>query len=277
MFIDTDYVIQMIRLGLLLWLLAGLAAGAAAAPPRQVVVLVDNGYPPYSYEKDGRAEGVYNEVLRAASQRLSDYRIDLRPVPWKRGLSELEAGRAPALSPPYYRPERDYMGYSAPFWQEQLAVYCRAEIMRAPRPHWPADFLGLRFGNNAGFRPGGKAFWLAVQRGDIQLDEAPDTQGNLLKLINGRTDCYLNDKLSILYVLERLQRRGAISPEQRGELVAAASLNGEQAYVGFTKHGQQRFPYLDDFIRQLNAVLEQMKREGRIAAIVEQTLRAAPP
>ncbi|MDH0341390.1 MULTISPECIES: substrate-binding periplasmic protein [Chromobacterium] len=267
----------MIRSGLLWLLLAGLAQGIAAAPPRQVVVLVDNGYPPYSYEKDGRAEGVYNEVLREASQRLSGYRIELRPVPWKRGLSELEAGRAPALSPPYYRPERDYMGYSAPFWQEQLAVYCRADIMRAPRPHWPADFLGLRFGNNAGFRPGGKAFWLAVQRGEIHLDEAPDTQGNLLKLVNGRIDCYLNDKLSILYVLDRLQRRGVISAEQRGGLAAAASLNGEQAYVGFAKRGQQHFPYLDDFIRQLNAVLEQMKREGRIAAIVEQTLRAPPP
>lgn len=277
MFIDTDYVIQMIRSGLLWLLLAGLAQGIAAAPPRQVVVLVDNGYPPYSYEKDGRAEGVYNEVLREASQRLSGYRIELRPVPWKRGLSELEAGRASALSPPYYRPERDYMGYSTPFWQEQLAVYCRADIMRAPRPHWPADFLGLRFGNNAGFRPGGKEFWLAVQRGEIHLDEAPDTQGNLLKLVNGRIDCYLNDKLSILYVLDRLQRRGVISAEQRGGLAAAASLNGEQAYVGFAKRGQQHFPYLDDFIRQLNAVLEQMKREGRIAAIVEQTLRAPPP
>lgn len=265
---------QMIRCGLLLcW--AGLALGAAE--PRQVVVLTDNGYPPYSYEVDGQAVGIYNAVLREASQHLSGYRIELRPVPWKRGLAELEAGRALALSPPYNRPEREYMRYSTPFWQEQLVVYCRADIARAPRTRWPADFLGLRFGNNAGFRPGGKAFWQAVQRGEIQLDEAPDTQGNLLKLINGRTDCYLNDKLSILYVLARLQRRGAINAGQRGELVETTSLNGEQAYIGFSKRGQQRFPYQDDFIQQLNAVLERMKREGRIAAIVEQTLRDASP
>ncbi|WP_374421005.1 substrate-binding periplasmic protein [Chromobacterium sp.] len=265
----------MIRCGLLLcW--AGLALGATV-PPRQVVVLTDNGYPPYSYEADGRAVGVYNEVLRAASQRMEGYRIELRPVPWKRGLVELEAGRAMALSPPYYRPEREYMSYSAPFWQEQVVVYCRAEVMRTPRQHWPADFLGLRFGNNTGFRPGGKAFWQAVQRGEIQLDEAPDTRGNLLKLINGRMDCYLNDKLSIHYMLDRLQRRGAINASQRGELVEAVSLNGEQAYIGFSKRGPQRYPYQDDFIQQLNAVLERMKREGRIAAIVEQALHGGLP
>ena len=98
-----------------------------------------------------------------------------------------------------------------------------------------------------------------------------------MKLINGRMDCYLNDKLSIHYMLDRLQRRGAISASQRGELVEAVSLNGEQAYIGFSKRGSQRYPYQDDFIQQLNAVLERMKREGRIAAIVEQVLHGGLP
>ncbi|WP_346790592.1 substrate-binding periplasmic protein [Chromobacterium indicum] len=247
---------------------------SCAAAPQTVTILTDNGYPPYSYEAAGQARGIYNDILRAASSRLRGYRIELHPVPWKRGLAELEAGRALALSPPYYRPgERPFMRpYSLPMLREKVVVYCRVPVMKQPRPAWPNDYLGLRFGNNAGFRPGGNAFWALVDLGRIELEEAPDVRTNLLKLIRGHLDCYQNDKLAIDMELAKLQRQGLY---RDGQLAEAATVSEEQGYVGFTDRDDGRFPYKQDFIRELNQALAGMKRDGTVDRIVGRVLDAA--
>ncbi|UTH76049.1 ABC transporter substrate-binding protein [Chromobacterium sp. IIBBL 290-4] len=249
-------------------------AACFAAPPKTVTILTDNGYPPYSYEASGQAEGVYNDILRAASGKLRDYRIELKPVPWKRGLAELESGQALALSPPYYRPQdRPYIRpYSVPLLTEQVVVFCRAERMAKPRPAWPDDYRGLRFGNNAGFRPGGEAFWSLVKQGDIPLEEAADARTNLLKVIRGHLDCYLNDRLAIQLELERLRQQKLY---QTGQLMEGAAISEEQGYVGFTDRDAGRFPYKQDFIEQLNRALSAMRRNGEIDRIVEKAMQTA--
>ncbi|OHX12313.1 hypothetical protein BI347_01425 [Chromobacterium sphagni] len=246
----------------------------AAADVQTVTILTDNGYPPYSYEAGGQAQGIYNDILRAAASRLRGYQIELKPVPWKRGLAEVENGRALALSPPYYRPrERPYMQpYSVPMLNEQVVVYCRAEVLQTPRKRWPDDYRGLRFGNNSGFRPGGDAFWALIGQGQINLEEAADARTNLLKLIRGHLDCYLNDKLAIQLELARLQQQRLYIP---GALQEAVGVSEEQGYVGFTDRDQGRFPYKQDFVRQLNQVLGEMKRNGQIDRILNRALDAA--
>jgi polar amino acid transport system substrate-binding protein len=255
----------------LIWI-AVFALPCAAA--QTVTILTDNDYPPYSYEVAGQAQGIYNDILRAASARLSGYRIQLRPVPWKRGLAEVESGRALALSPPYFRPrDRPFMQpYSVPMLTERVAVYCRAETMLRPRPNWPDDYLGLRIGNNAGFKPGGAALWQRVAQEQIQLEEAANAHINLLKVIRGRLDCYLNDDLAIQLELARLQQEHLYSA---GQLTKAVTVSEEQGYVGFTDRDGGRFPYKQDFLKQLNQALTEMKREGLIDGIVEHALQNA--
>lgn len=255
---------------LLVWIAAAPCLALAAT---NVTILTDNDYAPYSYEADGQARGIYNDILRAAAERMPDYRVDLRPVPWKRGLAELEAGRALALSPPYYRPhDRPFMQpYSVPMLTERVAVYCRAKVMQAPRPRWPADYLGLRFGNNAGFELGGDAFWRLVRQGRIALEEAADIRINLLKVLRGRLDCYLNDDLAIQLELARLQRRHLY---EAGQMAKAATVSEEQGYVGFTNRDEGRFPYKQDFLKQLNRALAGMRQDGEIDRIVERALQA---
>ncbi|WP_152680203.1 substrate-binding periplasmic protein [Chromobacterium subtsugae] len=246
----------------------------AAADVQTVTILTDNGYPPYSYEAAGQAQGIYNDILRAASSQLRSFQIELKPVPWKRGLAELENGKALALSPPYYRPrERPYMQpYSVPMLSEQVVAYCRAAVAQPPRKRWPDDYRGLRFGNNAGFRPGGDAFWSMVGQGQIALEEAADVRTNLLKVIRGHLDCYLNDKLAIQLELARLQQQGLYAP---GALLLTANVSEEQGYVGFTDRDQGRFPYKQEFLRQLNQALSDMKRSGQIDRIINRALDAA--
>jgi polar amino acid transport system substrate-binding protein len=75
-------------------------AGRAADIP--VTIYADAGYQPYSYAgKDGQAAGLYAEIVKVAFARMHGYRIDIKPVPWKRGMAMLKNGTAFALYPPY--------------------------------------------------------------------------------------------------------------------------------------------------------------------------------
>jgi len=44
------------------------------------------------------------ELGERAHRRGHSHRVDIRPVPWARGLAEVASGRAFALFPPCYRP-----------------------------------------------------------------------------------------------------------------------------------------------------------------------------
>ena len=256
-------------------LLALPLAWSAEVGIQTVTILTDNAYPPYSYEEYGQAKGIYNDILRAASSRLHGYRIVLMPVPWKRGLAKLARGEALALSPPYYRPdERPYIQpYSVPMLTEKLVTYCRTNVLKMPRNHWPADFHNLRFGINARFKLGGEAFWSLVRNGKVTLEEAPNAHINLQKILRNRLDCYINDQLAIQQALVQLKHDGL---HHAGDLQEAAILSVETAYVGFTDRDNGRFPYKQDFIKQLNRALVEMQRSGQTNRIVNEMLKQRP-
>ena len=122
----------------LLGLIAGTAARAQA--PIDVTILVDDGYPPFSYEHEGRAKGVYVKVLRAIFARMPQFRVTLRPVPWQRGKLMMERGEGMGLAPaffhghdwPYLHP------YSLPFYVETIRAALKEEFgykndMQIPR------------------------------------------------------------------------------------------------------------------------------------------------
>ncbi|WP_093387245.1 substrate-binding periplasmic protein [Rugamonas rubra] len=260
-------------------LLAALAAPAAvdgnAAPaPIAVTIYGDDGYPPYSYLENGEMKGIYTNIIRAAAKRMPEYRVSLQPIPWKRGLVKLETGEAFALYPPYLRPaERPYMDYSDSILAEQLVVYCSQPVIeRRPRKVWPDDYAGLRVGLNAGFLIGGKLFDQAVGAGRLSAVPARSSRTNLLKLMKGRIDCFLNDRSSIVWELGRIRHEGLVEP---GALPIAETsvLSAEQGYLGYTNRDAGRFPYKHDFIRKFNAAIKEMKQDGEIRDTIEHFLR----
>ncbi|MGH8353674.1 MAG: substrate-binding periplasmic protein, partial [Pseudomonas sp.] len=107
----------------------------------------------YSYAENGQAMGLYSDILRAAFARMPAYRVEIRPVPWRRGLAEMAKGSAFALYPPYHRPlERPYIDYSRPILEEKVVVFVRASVARTHRiDDFPAAYAGLRIGLNDGF------------------------------------------------------------------------------------------------------------------------------
>jgi polar amino acid transport system substrate-binding protein len=254
------------------------AAPAVAATPEApiaVTIYGDDAYPPYSYLENGEMKGIYTSIIHAAAKRMPEYRVSLLPVPWKRGLVKLETGEAFALYPPYLRPaERPYMDYSDSMLAEQLVVYCSQPVIeRRPRKVWPDDYAGLRIGLNAGFLSGGKLFDQAVAEGRLSAVPARSSRTNLLKLMKGRIDCFLNDRLSIVWELGRIRHENLVEP---GALAIAetTALSAEQGYLGYTNRDAGRFPYKHDFIRKFNAAIKEMKQDGEIRDTIEHFLRA---
>jgi len=267
-----EYSGQRLACSLLLGMLLCAAVGEARSEIL-VTLLIDENYPPYAYRAaDGTAAGIYPDILRAAEPRLRGYRLKLQPLLWRRALAEVEVGRAMAVVPPAMRPrERPYIGrYSAPLLVEQVTVFCRQSVFsERPRQRWPEDFQGLRFGVNFGSLSPGAAYWQAVERKLITVEEAPGTRSNLLKMMRGRIDCFAFDRISTLGVLADLRRSGHYD-EARGERIAEGPiLNQDTAHVGYTGRDQGRFPFKEDFASQLDAALETLRRSGEIERIVK--------
>lgn len=246
------------------------AATSLAATPIEVTILCDNGYPPYSYGEDGEAKGLYSDILRAAFARMPAYRVSIRPVPWRRGLAELERGTSFALYPPYYRPlERPYMDYSRPLLAEKVVVYLNPGTARSHAiADFPGAYLGLNIGMNDGFSVvQNPLFEQMRERGQLMVSHARDNRSNLLKLSRERIDAYINDRLSILWTLQQLQQRGELQAEIANALVEGPTLSVEHGHLGITNRDQGRFAFKADFMRSLDAALVELERTGVIATL----------
>ncbi len=247
------------------------SAATAYAANIAVTIYADEGYPPYSYKDKGKPAGLYHDIVRAALAHVDGYDVDIKPVPWKRGMELLKNGKGFALYPPYKNTKDEpwTWPYSEPLLDEHVVAYCNPKALKKRASlHWPDDFYGLRVGNNAGFIVGGEAFDQAVREGRIQLQEARDSLANLRKLRLGRIDCYINDREAILWTLKALHGDGVNKPLLPDEIVEAAIIAVKQGYLGYTDRDLGAFGFKADFVKKFDAAVLQMKRNGDIERIV---------
>lgn len=236
-----------------------------------VTIYSDDNYPPYSYIENGEPKGIYVDILKTAFSRLKGYTVTIAPVPWKRGLEQIENGTGFALFPPYFRPvDRPWMDYSTPILTEKLTFFCHEDILKTPRPRWPEDYAGLTIGKNLGFAslPEDEA---ELTKYNITVNEAVGSETNLMRVAFKRLDCYINDRLSILWELQRLEANGTYDPGgEHAKIVEGITLSSEEGYVGYTLIHPEAFPYKADFKTQLDEILTAMKDSGEIEEIVNQ-------
>ena len=254
---NKDYVHITYRyITLLLFLFFPLFAEAT----QQVVVYGDKAYPPYSYEEEGAPKGIYVDILRIAFNRMEDYDVEIKAIPWSRGIKDVKEGRSFALFPPYYTEKRDpWMLFSTPILQEKVVVFGTAEKL-AGKTRWPEDFYGQRIGLNRGYNPfsmGGDAFGKAHQTGKIYIDEARNSVNNLKKLERDRIDFYINDQLTDI--------------SKHPTIIRGLVANKNHGYLGFTK--SDNFNYTADFKKDFDLIIEQMIASGEIERILNGYLK----
>jgi len=234
----------------------------------KVTIYGDDSYPPYSFLDSDRLTGIYTIILERVFEQMPDYDVELKGIDWKRSLTQIQRGYIFALFPPYKRSDRPYMEFEMPILDEELVVYCRKELLDKPRPNWPVDYYGLTIGNNSGFSAGGPQFWEAVKGGKIKVEETKGTPRSLLRLINGKVDCYMNDVVSIQWELKKLIKEGRYDGVS---LEKGAVISQEYGYLGFSTNGT-RYPFKNDFKNQYFKILDKMKKSGDIDAIVKRFL-----
>tara|TARA_Y100001960_G_C14773631_1_gene881664 strand:+ start:2394 stop:3206 length:813 start_codon:yes stop_codon:yes gene_type:complete len=255
------------------WLLTLLALlpfySTANATPTKVVVYADDAYPPYSYAVVGEPKGVYTEILKLIFSKMKSYDVTIKPIPWKRGLKLLQLGKGFALYPPYYYSDkRLYISpYSDPILPEEVVVYCNPETAdKRTLENWPEDFYGLTIGINEAFALGGDEFWAAVDQQKIFTLSAKGNKASLVNLYERQTDCYINDRLSILWDIKNLKMDGTFPNDWMVTLSTVVSR--EHGHLGFTNQYPEQYPYKDDFVTQFNQQLKQLQQDGTIDQVL---------
>jgi polar amino acid transport system substrate-binding protein len=235
----------------------------ASAASQRIVVCFDDNYPPYSYVENGRLTGIYPEILASVFSRISGFTIVMEPVQWSRGIKLLKSGQIFALVPPYYRKDdRPYMDYSDPILEERLVCVCRSDTLAKGRPVFPDDYLDLRIGINSGFASIKPGVW-----GKMMIIESNGSRVNILNLLRGRIDGYVNDELSIFWELDQLRRSGEYREGKDPGLAAGAVLGRERGHIGFTRTALGKYPFKDEFVRKFNAALSEAKSRGEIQSV----------
>ncbi|WP_199911738.1 type 2 periplasmic-binding domain-containing protein [Dongshaea marina] len=165
--------------------------------------------------------------------------------------------------------------YSIPIIYERVSVFCHEDVLaQSLRARWPEDYYGLIIGNNAGFAIGGDKFWKAVKKGRIKIQEVGGTRQNILKMGLKRIDCYINDRISILWELKKLKATGEYQEGVRhAKLLEGATISIEQGFLGFTDKDKGKFPYKTDFIKEFDTVIYSMRRTGELQEIIESYVR----
>ncbi len=248
---------------------AGLCVVSMAWAGEQITLYGDESYPPYCFVENGRFKGMYVDILEKAAAKLRPaYSIDLQPLPWKRGLSELEFGTAFALFPPGLKRERTYIDhYSVAIYRETVVLFCNDATMAVARTRFPQDFVGLTIGVNLGFLLSDRLMQ-ASKDGLVKLESASSNAANLKKLAGQRINCYASDRTAALYSARELRGYFAATGFHLKE---AVELSGEDTFIGYSEKNNP--PYKADFMAKMDAVLEAMKRDGEIAKIVAEYQR----
>lgn len=218
-----------------------------------ILLVQDNAYPPFMLEQDGKSVGIIADIVAEAASRIDgDYDVKVESVPWQRALAMVESGDAQGILGTYYRPEaRPWIGvYSEPVTLERVVVLCR-DGLDVSGFAYPADFAGLTFGNNAGFKTPGDAFFAMVDSGDIKLDETKTTEQNLQKLAAGRIDCYVQEELSA---------QMAANAEGVTGFSVGGEVSVEKSMIGYNHEWATGDNMA--FIEAMNAAIKDVKADG---------------
>ena len=109
-------------------------------------------------------------------------------------------------------------------------------------------------------------------KGKITKVEALDTETALKQLIGGRTDCYVHSKAGILWALKKLKKAGFVQNFFKDPIRISSVLFKDWGYLAYTNRDMGDFPYKDDFIMKVDAIIKAMKENGRIKKIASEFL-----
>ncbi len=240
----------------------------------EVTILTDDSYKPFSFEENGKAKGMYIDVLRTAFSRMKGFNVKMKPVPWNRGKMMMERGQDFALAPAFYHGHNWSYLYpnSLPFYTETIIAVCAEEFLKSPRPVWPDDYMDLIIGNVAGFDGwGGAKFHALVKEGKIRYDETIGTERMIRRLGRKRMDCMMIEKRAFDYLFAKLKEEGSYDEGGKDvRLKKGAFIGIDPVSVGYSKTAMEwvKYPFQFDFMQSFDSEIYMMIKSGEIEKIM---------
>jgi len=238
--------------------------------------------PPFAFrDESGKLTGIYIEMTRKAIERMSDYSVTFKVVPWARAKEATKKGIAFAILPPYFHAhdwltddtKKPYIWpYSLKLHHQSDVVICNEEIAKTPRPNFPEDFKGLRFVMFRGDGRAGVRFTEMVEKGDISLHLVTDIKTIIKILQIKRADCTACSELPFAWNIKKLKETGEYKKIYKGvNLVKAATINTNAGYLGYTDvNDEKNFPFKKDFTIKFDIEIYKMKKSGEVDKIIKE-------
>lgn len=222
---------------------------ASASP---TIIAVDSGNPPFMYETNGKAAGLYPLLLKAVFKRLN-INMEVMAYPWKRALSMGEAGESGVGG--IYKTEArlKVYDYSDKIYTENLMLY----VKKGSNFNYATldDLKGKEVGVILGWSYG-DAFDKARADGLFQVEEVTTDLANLEKLSQGKLDCVVAIDIAADSIIKKMKYQDQIE-----KLSTPIAVN--DTFLVFAKSLQQK-----DLLDKFNQTLSAMKQDGSYDALI---------
>ncbi len=211
-------------------------------------------YPPYSYQQEGKARGLFIDLVRNIQEMLDEEPSGVTFYPWARGYKRLEYGSGDILMPMCMTPERSLkFKFVGPVFWDDIYFYRRKGS-------------GVELDNVDDAR---KVHMITVTRDDIlhqnlvsmgytNLDLSASTKCDFMKLIRGRADLVPMGRKVISYFFKCNPELDLNKVERVGPSVFFTT-----NYIAFAKHVP------DEVVRKWQIAFDELKASGKWQKIVD--------
>jgi len=230
--------------------LAGVVFGAQALAA-QDLNLAATEWPPF-YGAELPDNGFMTEIVTEAFER-AGYASDVAFLPWKRAFEGTRDGKYDALFTMWYRAEREeHFIFSDPLPSNELVM-----LVRAGDDTVFDGYGGLKDKTIGVVR--GYAAPPGFEDANLKVSEARDDQENLNKLLRGRVDMVLTDRIVAQHIINTTMEDDA---ESFGWMEPPVHVDVQYMVVPKAREGSA------DVMVAFNTALANMTEDGTLEAIM---------
>lgn len=223
---------------------------ARAERPAPLLVQVDDSNPPFMYQVNGVATGVYPALVKAVFAR-AGVPVQVQAKPWVRVLNDMDRGVG-AIAGVYRTAERARKwDLSAPVLTENIAVFLRKDADWAFTDF--SDLNGRTIGTVRGWSYG-ESFDTARAIPLLTAEGTQSDRNNLRKLASNRLDAVLAVEEAGITALQSMGITTVVAAERY--------LSANPAHIAFPKSSRR-----EALVQRLNKAIAELRREGELNRI----------
>ena len=222
-----------------------------------VVKIVGDPWPPWMQQEKGKEPSGYAvEIAQELFKRLN-LNIDIRIVPFKRGLAKIKYGEADAILMVAKNKERSqYMLFKTPMKETLFHLYHTEKLKNFKWGNWQ-DLQPYKIGIVGGFNYG-KDWDKARKKYSYKTFEVTKDIQNIGKLLNGRVDLIILEKSNAIALFkDNLKFKNQLRPANKPVFEATT-------HLGISKKS-----FLATKINLIHETLQKMKKDGTYARLLK--------